>query len=137
LVREIENDTVSSLLKVKHYSKISAETFAPIIEGMEQVVKGNMSSRVAVPGVIMCGKTGTVQNDHGIDHSVFTAFAPKDNPKIAIFVYVENSGYGSTYAAPMAGLMVERYLNDTISEKKKWVEERMLEANLLDPNKPR
>ena len=101
---------------------------------MEQVVKGNMSSRVSVPGVTMCGKTGTVQNDHGIDHSVFTAFAPKENPKIAIFVYVENSGYGSTYAAPMAGLMVEQYLNDTISTKKKWVEERMLEANLLDPN---
>jgi penicillin-binding protein 2 len=137
LVREIENDTVSSLLKVKHYSKISPETFVPIIEGMEQVVKGNMSSRVAVPGVVMCGKTGTVQNPHGIDHSVFTAFAPKDNPKIAIFVYVENSGYGSTYAAPMAGLMVERYLNDTISTQKKGIEEKMLEANLLDPNKAR
>jgi penicillin-binding protein 2 len=95
-----------------------------------------MASRVAVPGVIMCGKTGTVQNNHGIDHSVFTAFAPKDNPKIAIFVYVENSGYGATYAAPMAGLMVERYLNDTISEQKKGVEQKMLDANLLNPNNP-
>lgn len=137
LIREIENDTVSSSFKVKHYTKISPETFIPIIEGMEQVVKGNMSSRVAVPGVIMCGKTGTVQNDHGIDHSVFTAFAPKDNPKIAIFVYVENSGFGATYAAPMAGLMVERYLNDTISVQKKPIEEKMLEANLLNPNSPR
>jgi len=137
LIREIENATVPSSLKVKHFSKISPETFVPIIEGMEQVVKGNMSSRVAVPGVVMCGKTGTVQNDHGIDHSVFTAFAPKDNPKIAIFVYVENSGFGATYAAPMAGLMVERFLNDTISAKKKLVEEKILEANLLNPNQPR
>lgn len=85
----------------------------------------------------MCGKTGTVQNNHGIDHSVFTAFAPKENPAIAIFVYVENSGFGSTYAAPMAGLMVEKYLNDTISAQKKWVEEKMLQANLLNPNQPR
>lgn len=137
LVREIENDTVSSLFKIKHFTKISPETFVPIIEGMEQVVKGNMSSRVAVPGVVMCGKTGTVQNNHGIDHSVFTAFAPKDNPKIAIFVYVENSGFGATYAAPMAGLMVERYLNDTISAQKKPVEEKMLNANLLNPNQPK
>lgn len=137
LVREIENDTVSSTFKVKHYTKISPETFIPIIEGMEQVVKGNMSSRVAVPGVIMCGKTGTVQNDHGIDHSVFTAFAPKDNPKIAIFVYVENSGFGATYAAPMAGLMVEKFLNDTISAQKKPVEEKILTSNLLDPNQAR
>lgn len=134
LVREIENDTVSSSFKVKHTTKISPETFIPIIEGMEQVVKGNMSSRVAVPGVIMCGKTGTVQNNHGKDHSVFTAFAPKDNPKIAIFVYVENTGgFGATYAAPMAGLMVERYLNDTISAQKKPIEENLLETYLLNP----
>jgi penicillin-binding protein 2 len=137
LVREIENDTIPSEFRKKTYSKISPETFEPIITGMEQVVKGNMASRVAVPGVIMCGKTGTVQNNQGIDHSVFTAFAPKDKPRIAIFVYVENSGFGSTYAAPMAGLMVERYLNDTISAQKKWVEEKMLEANLLNPNQPR
>ncbi len=137
LIREIHNDSIPSEFRKRVYSKISPETFEPIITGMEQVVKGNMASRVAVPGVIMCGKTGTVQNNHGIDHSVFTAFAPKDNPKIAIFVYVENSGFGSTYAAPMAGLMVERYLNDTISAQKKWVEENLLEANLLNPNQPR
>lgn len=137
LVREIENDTVSQTLKEKKYSKISPETFEPIILGMEQVVKGNMASRVGVPGVIMCGKTGTVENNQGSDHSVFTAFAPKDNPKIAIFVYVENGVWGSRYAAPMAGLMVEKYLNDTISSRKKLVEQEMLNANLLDPNQPK
>jgi penicillin-binding protein 2 len=137
LIKEIENDKVPDDFKVRHNSKISPATFEPIIEGMEQVVKGNMSSRVNVPGVVMCGKTGTVQNNQGIDHSVFTAFAPKDNPKIAIFVYVENSGFGATYAAPMAGLMVEKYLNDTISAQKKLVEEKMLDANLLNPNRPK
>jgi penicillin-binding protein 2 len=137
LIKEIENDTVPKSLKVKLNSKISPATFGPIIEGMEQVVKGNMASRVSVPGVVMCGKTGTVQNNQGIDHSVFTAFAPKDNPKIAIFVYVENSGFGATYAAPMAGLMVEKYLNDTISAQKKGEEQRLLDANLLNPNQPK
>jgi penicillin-binding protein 2 len=137
LVKKVENDTVPQSFKVRVNSKISLATFEPIIEGMEQVVKGNMASRVSVPGVVMCGKTGTVQNNHGIDHSVFTAFAPKDNPKIAIFVYVENSGFGATYAAPMAGLMVERYLNDTISAQKKGVEQKMLDANLLNPNQPK
>jgi penicillin-binding protein 2 len=137
LVREIENDTISSELKRKIYSKISPETFEPIITGMEQVLKGNLSYTSAVPGVVMCGKTGTVQNNQGSDHSVFTAFAPKDNPKIAIFVYVENGVWGSRYAAPMAGLMVEKYLNDTISSQKKLIEQRMLEANLLNPNQPK
>ncbi len=137
LIKDIKNDTVDSDFKIKHYLKISPEHFEPIIAGMEQVVKGNMSPRVAVPGVVMCGKTGTVQNSQGLDHSVFTAFAPKEKPEIAIFVYVENSGFGATYAAPMAGLMVEKYLNDTISTQKKWVEEKMLETNLLNPNQPR
>lgn len=137
LVREIENDTVSQSLKEKQYSKISPENFEPIITGMEQVLKGNMAAMVGVPGVVMCGKTGTVENNQGSDHSVFTAFAPKENPKIAIFVYVENGVWGSRYAAPMAGLMVEKYLNDTIASKRKWIEQRMLDANLLNPNQPK
>jgi penicillin-binding protein 2 len=137
LIKNVENDTVASDFRVKHYSKISPEHFEPIIAGMEQVLKGNMASRVGVPGVIMCGKTGTVENNQGSDHSVFTAFAPKDNPKIAIFVYVENGVWGSRYAAPIAGLMVEKYLNDTISSRKKHVELDMLNANLLNPNQPK
>ena len=136
LVREIRNDTVPADFRKKVYTKISPENFEPIITGMEQLLKGNLSYTSAVPGVVMCGKTGTVQNNQGSDHSVFTAFAPKDNPKIAIFVYVENGVWGSRYAAPMAGLMVEKYLNDTISAQKKAIEQRMIEANLLNPNQP-
>jgi penicillin-binding protein 2 len=137
LIREIENDSIPAEFTRKVYTKISPENFEPIITGMEQVLKGNLSFTSAVPGVVMCGKTGTVQNNQGSDHSVFTAFAPKDNPKIAIFVYVENGVWGSRYAAPMAGLMVEKYLNDTISVKKKLIEQRMMEANLLNPNQPK
>ena len=85
----------------------------------------------------MCGKTGTVENHQGSDHSVFTAFAPKDDPKIAIYVYVENGVWGSRYAAPIAGLLVEKYLNDTIASRKMWVEQRMLDANLLNPYQPK
>jgi penicillin-binding protein 2 len=80
----------------------------------------------------MCGKTGTVQNPHGKDHSVFVAFAPRDNPKIAIAVIVENAGFGATWSAPIASLMVEKYIKKTISRPQEYVD-RLLQANLL-PN---
>ena len=69
-----------------------------------------------VPGVNMCGKTGTAQNPHGDDHSVFICFAPRDNPKIAVAAYIENGGFGATWAAPIASLIVEKYLNGEIAE---------------------
>ena len=77
----------------------------------------------------VCGKTGTVQNPHGDDHSTFIAFAPKDNPKIALSVYVENGYWGSRWAAPIAGLLIEEYLRDTITRPA--IEKRMLEGNLI------
>jgi penicillin-binding protein 2 len=135
LVREVKGDTVSSYFKVKQYTKVEPEHFEPVIEGMRELIQGKLAAVAGVPGVEMCGKTGTVQNN-GIDHSVFTAFAPMINPKIAIFVYVENSGWGASYAAPMASLMVEKYLNDTIATSRKPVEKRMLEASLLNPDQP-
>jgi penicillin-binding protein 2 len=76
----------------------------------------------------MCGKTGTAQNPHGKDHSIFIAFAPRVNPKIAISVVIENAGFGSTWAAPIAALMVEKYLTRTV--KRKEVEERMLNGKV-------
>ena len=82
--------------------------------------------------IMVCGKTGTAQNPHGEDHSVFIAFAPKDNPQIAIAVFVENAGFGGTWAAPIASLMMEQYLTDSISTKNLTKEKRILEANLLN-----
>ena len=80
----------------------------------------------------VCGKTGTAQNPHGEDHSVFIAFAPRDNPKIAIAVYVENAGGGGTWAAPIASLMIEQYLTDSIATNNLGKEKRILDANLLN-----
>ncbi len=102
---------------------------------MEAAVNGGAGATAriaALNDIIVCGKTGTAQNPHGEDHSVFIAFAPKDNPKIAIAVYVENAGFGATYAAPVASLMIEKYLKGEISDANKWQEQRMLELNLID-----
>ncbi len=85
-----------------------------------------------IPGIVICGKTGTAQNPHGDDHSVFIAFAPKDNPKIAIAVYVENGGFGATWAAPIASLMIEKYLTGAISTRRTWLENRILEGDLIN-----
>ena len=91
---------------------------------------GKTAGIAALKDIIVCGKTGTAQNPHGKDHSVFIAFAPKDDPKIAIAVYVENAGFGSTYAAPVASLMIEKYLKGEISNK--YMEKRIMELNLID-----
>ena len=132
VVKEIEDDVIDQRFKTKVYTKISPENFEPAITGMQMVVENTSAAALMnIPGIEMCGKTGTVQNPHGRDHSVFIAFAPKDNPQIAIAVYVENSGFGATYAAPIASLLVEKYINKEIAEGRKWVERRMLEVDLL------
>ena len=99
---------------------------------MAECVNRGTARSCAIPDIQVCGKTGTSQNPHGDDHSVFFAFAPKDNPKIAIAVYVGNAGWGASYAAPIASLMIEKYLNDTIATDRKYLEERMFNSNLTD-----
>jgi penicillin-binding protein 2 len=105
--------------------------FLPVVQGMHDVVLAGTARIAQIPGIDVCGKTGTAENPHGADHSVFIAFAPRDNPKIAIAVFVENGRYGSTHAAPIASLMIEQYLNGEIDEKRKYLEERMFNSNLL------
>ncbi|MFA5245545.1 MAG: penicillin-binding transpeptidase domain-containing protein, partial [Pedobacter sp.] len=116
----------------KNSAGIDQKYFDVIIDGMSAVV--NQPSGTAwisrIDDIEMCGKTGTVQNPHGKDHSVFVAFAPRYNPKIAIAVVVENAGFGSTWSAPIASLMVEKYINDTIKKPKVYID-RLLQANLL------
>lgn len=136
VVREMEDESIPEKFKTKNFTGISENYFELVIEGMEQAVSGS-TGMLKIPGVSMCGKTGTAENPHGSDHSVFMAFAPKDNPKIAISVYIENGVWGARYAAPIASLVIEKYLNDTISGNRGWVEERMVEANLLNPNQPK
>ena len=96
---------------------------------MYKVVQQGTGTKARVDSIQICGKTGTVQNPHGQDHSTFIAFAPKDDPKIAISVYVENGYWGSRWAAPIAGLMIEEYLRDTITRP--LIEKTMLEGNLI------
>ena len=80
---------------------------------------GATASIAAVPGLDICGKTGTAQNPHGDDHSVFICFAPKDNPKIAVAAFIENGGFGATYAVPIGALMMEQYLKGELSDNSK------------------
>ena len=84
-----------------------------------------------VKGLEICGKTGTAQNPRGDDNSVFICFAPRENPQIAVAAYVENGGFGAAWAAPIASLLVEKYLNGEISDKRKPLEDRMLNADLM------
>jgi penicillin-binding protein 2 len=134
IVKEIEGKEISGRFRERVESGISREYFDPVISGMEKAMQpGGTAGRSMIPEVVACGKTGTAQNPHGADHSVFMAFAPKDNPQIAISVYVENGIWGATYAAPIASLVIEKFLNDTISAQRKWLEGSMIEANLMNP----
>lgn len=138
VVKEIENDTIPSRFEERHHTGIDPIHFDPVIEGMEQAIWSETGStaRIArIPGISISGKTGTAQNPHGENHSIFVAFAPKENPQIAIAVYVENAGYGSAFAAPIASLMVEKYLNREIHANRKWLETRMLNIDLINATK--
>jgi penicillin-binding protein 2 len=95
------------------------------------MLPGGTAAMSMISGIAVCGKTGTAQNPHGDPHSAFIAFAPKELPKIAIAVYIENGNAGATYAEPIANLMIEKYLNDSIAPGRKVLEKKMTDANLL------
>ncbi len=131
-VRKIGDGGPLPEFQKKHLTHIDAIHFEPVIEGMRRVVNedGGTGKRGAVAGITVCGKTGTAQNPHGEDHSVFVAFAPMENPKIAIAVFIENAGFGGVWAAPTASLMIEKYLNRKVKDKDK--ETYVKAANLLN-----
>ena len=137
IIKDSENVTIESKYKEKNYTMVDTTHFHKVIGGMYRAVNsgygsGGTASVAAVEGLDICGKTGTAQNPHGNDHSVFICFAPRDNPKIAVAAYVENGGFGATWAAPIASLLTEKYLNGEIGESRKALEERMLNGNLMD-----
>ena len=137
IIKDSENVTIDPKYKEKNYTMVDTTHFHKVIGGMYRAVNsgygsGGTASVAAVEGLDICGKTGTAQNPHGNDHSVFICFAPKDNPKIAVAAYVENGGFGATWAAPIASLLAEKYLNGEISQSRKPLEERMLNGDLLD-----
>jgi len=122
-----EQEDADDLYHQKHVIDIDTANFEIAIDGMELVVNGGEGStaRIAkIKDIVVCGKTGTAQNPFGEDHSIFVAFAPREDPQIAIAVYVENVGFGSTWAAPIASLMIEKYIKGEISRA--WLENHVL-----------
>ena len=126
----------------KKYVGVDAKHFEPVIDGMQDAVNTSWGTAILsrIPDVVLCGKTGTVQNPHGKNHSVFIGFAPRDNPKIAIAVIVENAGFGSTYAAPIASYMIEKYLKGKVTGSRaaqvEWMKSQNLLPVLKDKTKP-
>ena len=121
VVKEVEDNSLDSLYTEVRTTGISRDYYEDIVEGMRAAVTGSTGSgtcrlvEALLPGVEACGKTCTAQNPHGKDHSVFMGFAPKDDPKIAIVVYVENGGWGATYGVPIGALMMDQYLHSKLS----------------------
>lgn len=143
-VRSIDNDNTDLLAKYKEkhvVAHISDSAYQTVINGMTDVIERGTGRKAAIEGIRVGGKTGTAENKaiiNGVltaqkDHSMFVAFAPADNPKIAIAVVVENAGFGATYAAPIASLMMEKYLKDSIPAKRNPVVKFLLEANTIPP----
>jgi penicillin-binding protein 2 len=133
IIREIEGeDQIDERFLERHETTVDSVHFAAVADGMEGAVNrsGGTAWRARIADIVVCGKTGTAENPHGEDHSIFIAFAPKENPRIAISVYVENGGFGNIWAAPIAGLMAEKYLSDTITRPA--MEEYVLRGIRLD-----
>ena len=103
------------MLKKRHEVMVDKRFFPIVNEGLWRVFEFGTAKASKIPDISMCGKTGTVQNSHGKDHAILVGFAPRENPKIAIAVVVENAGFGATYAAPIFSLMVEQYLKGKIT----------------------
>ena len=116
---EIDKQLLQNFRVKQEVTKIPTEYFDVIKEGMHDVTVFGTAAFIKVPGHEFCAKTGTAQNPHGKNHSLFVCFAPKDNPKIAVAVIVENAGFGATWAGPIAGLVMEKYLNDTLTKESK------------------
>lgn len=138
---KLNNETMSDSLYSKNYTLIKKRHFETVIEGMHQVVEKGTAKVAKIPGIEVCGKTGTAENFINLegkktqltDHSIFVAFAPKENPKIALAVFIENGYWGSRWAAPIASLVIEKYLNGKV--KRKWLENRMLNGSLISEYK--
>ncbi|MBZ0098862.1 MAG: penicillin-binding protein 2, partial [Taibaiella sp.] len=137
-----QKDTILRKYHVKHKVTNIPDTVYNIVAlGMQDVVERGTGRVAILPGVSVCAKTGTVENKAIVDgqvvkmkdHSVFVAFAPREDPKIAIAVIVENAGFGATWAGPVASLMMEKYLTDSIATNRKHLETRLYNANLINP----
>ena len=139
ILKKVNNSPITQAdYTVKKQTTIAKEHFKPVVEAMHEVFKTGTGKWSQVKGIEICGKTGTSENfaiingvkEQLADHSILVAFAPKKNPKIALAIFVENGGYGSTIAAPITSLLIEKYLNREISEKTKYREQNMFAMSL-------
>ncbi|GAA4240759.1 MULTISPECIES: penicillin-binding protein 2 [Winogradskyella] len=143
IIKDIEGDTIDIKYRTPKYTTIDKEHFEPIVQGMFDVYNEGTAKHIRVPGIDICGKTGTAENFIRIDgvktqltdHSIFVAFAPKDNPKIAIAVFVENGYWGGRFAGRMASLMIEKYIKGHITrtDLEKWILTHSLENEYKKP----
>lgn len=131
VVKEIQDTVMDAEILNKRYPTVESRHYDAVAEGMRMAVTGGTCRRAAIPGIEVCGKTGTAQNPHGKDHSAFMGFAPYHEPKIAVAVYVENGGWGATYGVPIGSLVMEKYLTGTIAPERKYMEEQMLNSSIV------
>lgn len=131
VVKAIADSVIDKKYRTKHSPKIRRAHYEAVAEGMRMAVLGGTCRTANLPGIEVAGKTGTAQNPHGRDHSAFIGFAPYNNPKIAVAVYVENAGYGAAFGVPIGSLIIEKYLNGEISPARKGIEQRMLNSNTI------
>lgn len=135
VVKAVQDRPLDTLYTKKHYPTIDSQYYNYIAEGMRGAVVGSPYGATCrganLPDIAVCGKTGTAENPHGKDHSIFMGFAPYQKPKVAVCVFVENAGFGATYAVPIGRLMLEKYLKREISEADKPLEEAMMNAVIL------
>lgn len=115
IVKEVQGESLDSAFTERHYTMVERKHYETVVQGMRAAVTGGTCRTAFTPLYEVCGKTGTAQNPHGQDHSVFMGFAPMDNPRIAICVYVENGYWGATYGVPIGALMMEQYLQGSLS----------------------
>lgn len=126
-----DKELLSKFRKKQEVTKISGDIFKVIKEGMHDVTVYGTAAGIKVPGHEYCAKTGTAQNPHGKNHSIFVCFAPKDDPKVAVAVVVENAGYGATWAGPISSLLMEKYLNDTLTVESKRKSDELANVDLM------
>lgn len=135
VVKQIQDMPLDTLYTNKRHTSVDSHYYSYIAEGMRGAVVGSPYGATCrganLPDIEVCGKTGTAENPHGKDHSIFMGFAPYDKPKVSICVFVENAGFGATYAVPIARLMIEKYLNREISEADKPLEQAMMNAVIM------
>lgn len=135
IIKSVEGEEIDEKYRTRRYAKVDSAYYDVVREGMHDAVTKGTARFGLIRDIEFCGKTGTAENPHGNDHSIFLAFAPKDDPKIAIAVYVENGGFGATWAVPIASLMIEKYLKGAIDPKRGWIENYILNG-VIDPRKP-